>query len=582
MDNNSGSKTDNKKGAGSGTPKKKFSLFGGKKANKPDAAPEEAPAGGGTAAKPVSPFPKPLEILLTCVPPLALILLAFNTSFCYRIFVAWREIGKYALSLVFFCVIFYVLSLLICLTAKKRMAFKKALLRSLIGTAVFIVPFMAILLIYNNLLNAGTKASDAMTLSLVYMCVLALVYLCILFYRISKFDSRVYLRVSAGLCVFLLLSAEVGYKLWDRKTNIKAYSDSGVTFASLSLSDAAVSDQEKADCRDWFDKYIVSAGTNGVAPAYEFVCGGVDLQKDFASFKFSAGDTSSTGDVYKGGKTTEITVTNDAIGLKAVVEATIYEDLATCSWTVHLQNTGTGNSGTVSDFCSLNAVLDSGMSSTMYYSAGSDYSMDDFKLYSKKIGLMAMNFSGTGGRSSDQYMPYFNINGSAGSFVLAVGWSGQWEADFKRSGYGTRTVVKQQEFSAYLEPGEQVRSPLTTLSFYKNENAMKGFNLFRRFMAEDMYDNDQGTAVITSAAPNEAALAEGDATVDSVVSDIKTKGLADKFDYVWYDAGWSFPQDKVWSETVGTWTADAQKFPDGMSYVSSAFKTVGTGLLLWY
>ncbi len=35
-----------------------------------------------------------------------------------------------------------------------------------------------------------------------------------------------------------------------------------------------------------------------------------------------------------------------------------------------------------------------------------------------------------GGRSSNGRMPYFNLAWNGGGIAAAVGWSGQWEADF--------------------------------------------------------------------------------------------------------------------------------------------------------
>ena len=78
----------------------------------------------------------------------------------------------------------------------------------------------------------------------------------------------------------------------------------------------------------------------------------------------------------------------------------------------------------------------------------------------------------------DKVLPYFNIHGENYGLILGIGWTGQWAAGISGAKGETNITVKQENFNAYLLPGEEVRSPLVSISFYENDNALKGFNLY--------------------------------------------------------------------------------------------------------
>ena len=63
-------------------------------------------------------------------------------------------------------------------------------------------------------------------------------------------------------------------------------------------------------------------------PAYNFTVGGKSLRKNLSDWAIYVGSESKTGAVYRGGKTTYITLTHSKSGIVATVEATIYEEYA--------------------------------------------------------------------------------------------------------------------------------------------------------------------------------------------------------------------------------------------------------------
>ena len=169
------------------------------------------------------------------------------------------------------------------------------------------------------------------------------------------------------------------------------------------------------------------------------------------------------------------------------MEATWYEENATCERTVTVANAGGKNSGVISDFYALCAALPVA-GADVYCSRGSDNDAADFTLLKAKQTVSPLRLACEDGRSTGEFLPYFNLSGKEGGAVLGIGWTGLWAATFQSLWGGrTRAEVKQKELAAYLEPDEAVRSPLVSLSFYGGSNPVKGFNRFRDWVKDCVY-----------------------------------------------------------------------------------------------
>ena len=66
-------------------------------------------------------------------------------------------------------------------------------------------------------------------------------------------------------------------------------------------------------------------------------------------------------------------------------------------------------------------------------------------------------------------MSYFNLERNKNDgLIVVVGWPGQWAADFIRDADRGLQVRAGQELTHFkLHPGEEVRSPLSVLQFWK-------------------------------------------------------------------------------------------------------------------
>ena len=71
-----------------------------------------------------------------------------------------------------------------------------------------------------------------------------------------------------------------------------------------------------------------------------------------------------------------------------------------------------------------------------------------------------------GGRSSDGYLPFFNLQWQKGGVVIALGWTGQWEASFGHEGEDVLKIQAGQQLTHFtLYPGETVRTPQDFVAF---------------------------------------------------------------------------------------------------------------------
>ena len=256
--------------------------------------------------------------------------------------------------------------------------------------------------------------------------------------------------------------------------NIKALSyKKNIRFDSITAEEMKLTDEEANLCKTWFNNNFFSENKE-----YPFTFK-VDGEKfNPADWEMLLTESPQFGAVYAGGQTEYLVLSNKDKGLEVTVEATAFEKNSTCQWTVFIKNTGNKNSGVISDFYALDSSFETGKSE-IYYSMGSDTAASDFSLIKKDLSFIERKFYANDGKPTEAYLPYFNIHGENGGMILGIGWTGQWAAGLSETNGSTDITVKQEHFEAYLLPGEEVRSPLVSLSFYDSSNPLKGFNLFR-------------------------------------------------------------------------------------------------------
>lgn len=375
--------------------------------------------------------------------------------------------------------------------------------------------------------------------------------------------------------IYLAVSCAGGVVL--NMENIRALEyKNNIRFDSIAAEEMNVTDAENEKCVQWFNDNLHK--DNGGYP-FTFKVDGEEFNPDEWEKSFNYTPDIYAGNVYSGGKTEYLVLTNKDKGLEVTVEETVFEDNATCQWTVYIKNIGNENSGVISDFYALDSSLSTG-NAELYYSMGSDTAASDFSLIKKNLSFIKREFGGSEGKPTEKYLPYFNIHGEEQSVILGIGWTGQWAAELSEANGKTEIKVKQKEFEAYLLPGEEVRSPLVSLSFYDNSNPLKGFNLFRKWVIDCVYPENvtkNSYTVMEVAGPTSTRTSDEIIEILNGIDD----SIYNQTDAFWMDAGW-YEYNEGWHDGVGNWTVDTSRYDNGISELSAYAANKGLGHVLWY
>lgn len=298
-----------------------------------------------------------------------------------------------------------------------------------------------------------------------------------------------------------------------------------------------------------------------------------------------------------------ITVEHKDSGLLFEVTAVLYRDYAAYEFVTYISNPTEENSPVISDLLALNETY-VGSNPTLHYSEGD--SVGHYEPLTEYLNG-AITFAPTAGRSTEGAFPYYKLNFGTGGMILAIGWAGQWEATFDNSADTSKTVITagQQEFNAYLMPGEAVRTPTISIINYEGQDDDRITNLWRRWYIDNiMYrvkDEDGNLQLPAPATHIQGRNGNGwmenvGVTEQSIMEGaeyLKEIGIVDfsKYDlYSWLDAGWYFDADEAFLgsgdfawQTVGTWDFDTNRFPTEMKEATERLYELGyDGYVLWF
>ena len=75
------------------------------------------------------------------------------------------------------------------------------------------------------------------------------------------------------------------------------------------------------------------------------------------------------------------------------------------------------------------------------------------------------------------------------------------------------------------------------------------------------------------------AIESPDVTEEQCIQNVKNipEEWTQSLDYAWVDAGW-YPLRNNWSDSVGNWYADPERFPDGLGEISEHLNERGMGI----
>jgi len=284
------------------------------------------------------------------------------------------------------------------------------------------------------------------------------------------------------------------------------------------------------------------------------------------------------------------TYTDPQTGLVVRCEVVEYHDFPTVEWTLYFHNSGSVETPILEDLQALDLRLERGEQPgegtfLLHHGAGSQANRSDYRPLETPLGPNATKrISAAGGRPTNTDLCYFNLEWDGQGWIVAVGWPGQWAAEFARDGEQSLHLRAGQELTHFkLLPGEEVRTPLIVLQFWQGGDWIRAQNLWRRWMIAHNLPRPGGQLpppqfVASSSRAYGEMIGANEENQILHLDRYLEEGL--KLDYWWMDAGW-YPQEQGWPQ-VGTWEVDPRRFPRGFRPISDHAHARGVKILVWF
>ena len=297
-------------------------------------------------------------------------------------------------------------------------------------------------------------------------------------------------------------------------------------------------------------------------------------------------------------------------GVSVEVEAKAYPAFDAVEWVVWFENTSEKNSEIFSEINDCDTLLPlqypeakrwgympkagdacvitmKGKVPGIYYWKSDAISATEHQFayeYLDKASKKTIHLSNECARSSEGLMPFFDVTASGEGCIAAIGWTGDWRADFTKceDGIAIKTGLKYTHF--YLKPGERIRTSSTLIMKYANGEDKH--NKFRRLIRNHF--SHKGSA----GSERDGLMAFelwGGLTSEEMkkrINELKSHDI--KFEDIWIDAGWYGECTKCddcfsgdWGDHTGTWTVNKRVHPVGLVDVSECAKRAGMHLMLW-
>jgi len=287
-----------------------------------------------------------------------------------------------------------------------------------------------------------------------------------------------------------------------------------------------------------------------------------------------------------------------------------FADNPAVEWILYFRNSGTENTKIIEDILTLNgtnlpgAVKPRG-NPMLRYSNGDryfsyDYSTPTYMWGETRKSFMKHDQELHGGmkcrfasKGSFRYLPFFNVKYPEGGWVVAVGWSGNWAAEFEHTGEDLLAVRVGMGIKTrfYLKPGEEVRGPSVVILPWSGHEMIDGHNQFRKLVIDHYVPRQKGQPTLPplagvamvqvirqAAAKGRIWEAWWDDYNEKIEYDTIPKYGDMGFEAIWMDAWW-FPQP--WQQNLGNWYPRPDAFAGGIKPIADLAHQHGMDYLLW-
>lgn len=277
---------------------------------------------------------------------------------------------------------------------------------------------------------------------------------------------------------------------------------------------------------------------------------------------------------------------HETSGLQVRCVAIEYRDFPTVEWTVYFKNAGQADTPVLSDIQALDVSLQRAGQGEflLHHFTGSPCLPNDFEPFETTLKPGSMKrITAAGGRPSNSDWPYFNLAWANEGMIIVVGWPGQWAAQFTRDDvYDLHIIAGQENTFLKLHPGEEIRTPLMVLQFWRGD-WIRAQNIWRRWMLAYNLPRPGGklppVQMAACSSHQFGEMIKADSTSQKLFID---RYLEEKLplDYWWMDAGWYWC-DGSWPKT-GTWEVDTNRFPGGLRPICDHAHAKGVKTIVWF
>jgi alpha-galactosidase len=264
-----------------------------------------------------------------------------------------------------------------------------------------------------------------------------------------------------------------------------------------------------------------------------------------------------------------------------------YADYPVVEWTLWFKNNGMVDTPILEKIQGLDAEFTRGDGGEFVLNGikGDSCTADSYQPYQHTLGPGAtQKFAASHGLGTCGSYPFYNLQMPGGGMIVVIGWPAQWASSFTRDDKkGLRITGGQELTHLTLKPGEEVRSPLMVLLFWKGESREWAQNLWRRWMVAHNLPRTPDGALPK---PQLLSTNQGQIGFTSVTEENQKEYISLFFERgitldAWdIDAGWFTCPGDWWG--TGTWEWDPKRFPNGLKPVSDHLHSKGAILVTWF
>ena len=287
-----------------------------------------------------------------------------------------------------------------------------------------------------------------------------------------------------------------------------------------------------------------------------------------------------------------------------------YQEFDACDWVLYFENRSENNSKIISEILDCDTLLPlsfprrirpgyrlvdgdasvivmNGMVNGNYYWDNDRVSSTEYNFYREYLDRSEggkKQFHNIFGRSSEGMMPFFDITANGDGYIAAIGWTGDWKAEFSKTENGVTMKSGLKETAFYLKPCEKIRTSSTLIMLYTASEDK--YNKFRSLIKSHFSHKSNTDSIDDGIMACELWGGLNSETMKKRINEFAKYNI--KFDNVWIDAGWYGQCKKCddafigdWSAHTGEWDVNTRVHPEKLHDVDECARSAGMKLMLW-